>query len=557
MRRRMGDSVTNSGTATQAGLLRRIGSLGDRADDRPAARLQHRFLVYMSLLMALGAVVWSALSLAFSLVLPGVIPLAYLVATAANLTWFAASKRFERARAIQIFMSVLLPFLFQWSVGGFHASGAVMLWALVAVVGALTFTTPRTMVRWLVVYSVLVVVSGLVDATVRRRFEIAVVEPVHVAFFVVNFVMISAIVLALMVYFLDQLAEAKAAIVDLEREVLDARKLGQYTLVEKLGQGGMGAVYRARHAMLRRPTALKLVRPEKADEATIARFEREVQLTATLTHPNTITIYDYGRTEDGTFYYAMEFLDGADLGLVVRLTGAMPVGRVVHVIGQIAEALAEAHKKGLIHRDIKPANVLLTQSSHAADLVKVVDFGLVKDLTTTLDKDDPSKTQQGQISGTPTYMSPEALTRPDEVDGRSDVYSLGCLAYFLLTASTVFSGESTIEVCSHHLHTTPVPLSSRSARAFPQPLEELVMHCLAKRPEDRPPTDRLVASLRVLATEPWARWEEADALQWWKKNATALAEHRAKHVESMEETVLARAPEPAAGEPTESATAIG
>jgi tRNA A-37 threonylcarbamoyl transferase component Bud32 len=552
--------VTSSGTnptATQPGLLRRIGSLGDRADDRPAARLQHRFLVYMSLLMALGAVVWSALSLGFSLLIPGVIPLGYLVATTANLGWFAASKRFERARAIQIFMSVLLPFLFQWSVGGFHASGAVMLWALVAVVGALTFTTPRTMVKWLLVYSVLVVVSGLVDAEVRRRFVIAVPEPVRIAFFVVNFVMISAIVLALMVYFLDQLAEAKAAIVDLKREVLDARKLGQYTLVEKLGQGGMGAVYRARHAMLRRPTALKLVRPEKADEATIARFEREVQLTATLTHPNTITIYDYGRTEDGTFYYAMEFLDGADLGLVVRLTGAMPVGRVVHVLGQIAQALAEAHKKGLIHRDIKPANVLLTQSSHAADLVKVVDFGLVKDLTTTLDKDDPSKTQQGQISGTPTYMSPEALTRPDDIDGRSDIYSVGCLAYFLLTASTVFSGESTIEIASHHLHTTPVPLSSRSERAFPQPLEELVMQCLAKRPEDRPATDRLVASLRVLATEPWARWEEADALAWWKKNAVALAEHRARHVESIEETVLARAPEPAAGEPTENATATG
>ena len=538
-------------------LLRRIGSLGDRADDSSAARLQHRLLVYMSLLMALGAVVWSALSLAFGLVLPGAIPLGYLVVTAANLAWLAASKRFERARAIQIFLSVLLPFVFQWSVGGFHASGAVMLWALVAVVGALTFTTPRAMLKWLVVYSLLVVVSGALDAEMRRRFPIAVPEPVTIAFFVINFVMISAIVMALMVYFIGQLAEAKAAIVDLKREVQDARRLGQYTLVEKLGQGGMGAVYRARHALLRRPTAIKLVLADKADEATRARFEREVQLTSTLTHPNTVTIYDYGRTDDGTFYYAMEFLDGADLGVVVRLTGAMPPGRAVHVLRQISQALAEAHKKGLIHRDIKPANVLLTQSSHAADMVKVVDFGLVKDLGSPLAKDDPSVTRQGEISGTPTYMSPEALTRPDQIDARSDVYSVGCLAYFLLTASTVFQGETTIEMCSHHLHTPPVPPSARSTRAFPQPLEELVMQCLAKRPEDRPSTDRLVASLRVLATETWARWEDADAAAWWQKHGPTIAAYRAKNVESIEETVVARAhatsAEPAATEPTETA----
>ncbi len=510
--------------------LHRLGSIGDRPDDSPSERLRHRFLVYMGVLMSLGAMVWGGLSLAFGLLIPSVIPFGYLVVTAINLAWFAGTKSFERARIIQTLVSVLLPFLFQWSVGGFVASGAVMLWALVALVGSLTFTTPRTMLTWLPVYSLLVIASGVFDPAGHRA---------EIGFFVINFVMISAVVVVLMAWFLAQLAEAKAAIVDLRKEVQDAKRLGQYTLVEKLGEGGMGAVYRARHAMLRRPTAIKLVRPDRADQATIARFEREVQLTATLTHPNTVVIYDYGRTDDGTFYYAMELLDGADLGVLTSMTGPMPVGRVVHIVKQIAQALSEAHRKGLIHRDIKPANVLLTQA-HVADLVKVVDFGLVKEVATA--GPNPLETQQGAIAGTPSYMSPEALARPDLVDARSDVYSLGCLAYFLLTASPVFRAESTIEICSHHLHTAPTPMSVRASRNVPQPLEELVLLCLAKRPEDRPTTDALVATLRGFLAEPWGRWEESDAAAWWRANGAAVAEHRARSVESVDQTVVARKP---------------
>ena len=509
-------------------LLHRVGSIGDRADDPPAERLRHRFLVYMGVLMGLGAMVWGGLSLAFGLLLPSVIPFGYLVVTAINLGWFAADKGFARARIVQTFFSVLLPFLFQWSVGGFYASGAVMLWALVALVGALTFSAPSTMLKWLPIYSALVIVSGFIDPAVQH---------VQIAFFVINFVMISTVVVVLMAYFLAQLAEAKAAIADLTKEVQHARRLGQYTLVEKLGEGGMGAVYRARHAMLRRPTAIKLVRPDRADEATIARFEREVQLTATLTHPNTVVVYDYGRTGDGTFFYAMELLDGADLGIVVSLTGPMAIGRVVHVVMQVASALAEAHKKGLIHRDVKPANVLLTQA-HVADLVKVVDFGLVKEVAAT---PGPLETQQGTITGTPSYMSPEALLRPDSVDGRSDVYSLGCLAYFLLTAAPVFRAETTIEICSHQLHTAPTPMSVRAQRPVPQPLEELVLLCLAKKPEERPTAEALTATLRGFAAEPWGRWEEGDALAWWQAHGAAVADHRAQHVEAVDRTVVARA----------------
>jgi serine/threonine protein kinase len=525
-----------------ADSLHRLGSIGDRADDSPTERLRHRFLVYMGVLMSMGALVWGGLSLAFGLIVPSIIPFGYLVVTAVNLGAFAATKSFERARVIQTFVSVLLPFLFQWSVGGFVASGAVMLWALVALVGALTFTRPRTMLLWLPVYAALVIASGLFDPAGRR---------LEIGFFVVNFVMISAVVVVLMAYFLAQLADAKAAIADLRKEVQDAKRLGQYTLVEKLGQGGMGAVYRARHAMLRRPTAIKLVRADRADEATIARFEREVQLTATLTHPNTVVIYDYGRADDGTFYYAMELLDGADLGVLMSMTGPMPVGRVIHVVAQVAQALAEAHKKGLIHRDIKPPNVLLTQA-HVPDLVKVVDFGLVKEVARRGDRE--TQPQGGGFAGTPSYMSPEALSRPDSVDARSDVYSLGCLAYFLLTASPVFRGDSTIEIGAHHLHTAPTPMSVRASREVPQPLEELVLSCLAKKPEDRPATDSVVAALRGFSAEPWGRWDEADAAAWWRTHGAAVAAERAKSVESVDQTLVARA---RPGTPSSSSPGIG
>jgi serine/threonine-protein kinase len=380
----------------------------------------------------------------------------------------------------------------------------------------------------------------MIDADVRARFPVVVPDQVKVLFFVVNFVMISVIVLWLIFYFLDQLTRANAAIANLRDEVREARRLGQYTLVEKIGEGGMGAVYRARHAMLRRPTAIKLVRPDKADEATIARFEREVQITATLTHPNTVTIYDYGRTEDGTFYYVMEYLDGVDLSVAVRLGGPMPIGRVVRVLAQVSAALAEAHSKGLIHRDVKPANVILT-CAHVSDLVKVVDFGLVKEIAPTGGDGSPSQTQQGQITGTPQYMSPEAITKPETVDARSDVYSLGCVGYFLLTGSPVFTSETTIEVYSHHLHTAPTPIGERARREIPRLLEELIFRCLAKAPEERPSSDELAATLRAMAGQSWARWEEADAAAWWAERTAQLADHRSKNAQSMDPTVVAPA----------------
>ena len=265
----------------------------------------------------------------------------------------------------------------------------------------------------------------------------------------------------------------------LRAEVRRARRLGQYTLEAKIGEGGMGVVYRAHHGMMRRPTAIKLLRPEKAVEANLKRFEREVQLTARLTHPHTITLFDYGRTPDGVFYYAMELLDGASLDKVVAVAGRLAPARVVHVLYEVAGALVEAHDVGLIHRDIKPANIILCRQGGLYDFPKVVDFGLVKDLEPG---GDAALTRADVIAGTPLYIAPEAITSPGSVSAQSDLYSLGAVGYFALTGQNVFQGRTLVEVCSHHLHTKPEPPSKRLSQPLPADLEALVLDCLEKDP---------------------------------------------------------------------------
>jgi serine/threonine-protein kinase len=227
----------------------------------------------------------------------------------------------------------------------------------------------------------------------------------------------------------------------LRREAQRARRLGQYTLDEKIGEGAMGVVYQASHAMLRRPTAIKLLPPTRTGVVDLQRFEREVQLTAMLTHPNTVAIYDYGRTPDGVFYYAMEFLDGIDLEQLVRRHGALTSGRVVHILRQICRALAEAHGLGIIHRDIKPANVILTVRGGEPDVAKVVDFGLVKCLDPV--RVDLTMTMEGGavLAGTPMYFAPEAISSPDRVEARSDLYSLGAVGYYLATGQAALRGR--------------------------------------------------------------------------------------------------------------------
>jgi serine/threonine-protein kinase len=312
----------------------------------------------------------------------------------------------------------------------------------------------------------------------------------------------------------------------LRREIRDARRVGQYTLEERLGQGGMGVVYRARHALLRRPTAVKLLTPENAgDEMAIARFEREVQHTAELTHPNTITIFDYGRTADGVFYYAMELLDGASLDTIVEATGPQPAGRVVHVLAQAAAALAEAHDKGLVHRDVKPPNIVLCARGGVPDVVKVLDFGLVKEVEGV--KRSELSTAAHVITGTPLYMSPEAIERPGDVGPASDIYALGAVGYYMLTGKHVFDGESIVAVCGHHLLTPPEPPSSRIGAPVPGDLERLLLDCLAKPTDARPASASLLRN-RLRACACAADWDETRAAAWWAEHHAVIAARLAR-----------------------------
>src|SRR5262245_60391171 len=233
----------------------------------------------------------------------------------------------------------------------------------------------------------------------------------------------------------------------LRQEAVASRRLGQYQLKQCIGSGGMGDVYLAEHVLLRRPCAIKLIRSERAGDPTnLARFEREVQATATLTHPNTVEIFDYGHAADGTFYYAMEYLPGISLDELVRRHGPLPAARVIHLLRQVCGALQEAHTAGLIHRDIKPGNVLVCQRGGRHDVAKLLDFGLVQ--VHGLNPDGQQLTQEGAIAGTPAYMSPEQAAAKADLDGRSDLYSLGAVAYFLLTGQPPFVRDSAVQTLS-------------------------------------------------------------------------------------------------------------
>jgi serine/threonine protein kinase len=273
----------------------------------------------------------------------------------------------------------------------------------------------------------------------------------------------------------------------------------------------MGVVYRATHAMLRRPAAIKLLLKDRASEADLMRFEREVQLTSRLVHPNTISIFDYGRTAEGVFYYVMEYLDGLDLQRLVDQYGPVEPARAIHILAQISGALAEAHALGLIHRDIKPANIVLTERPDEPDVVKVVDFGLVKRLGGNL----VEPTTGGAIIGTPMYMAPEAILRPDSIDGRSDLYAVGAVAYFLLTGQHVFQAPTVIQVCSKHMLETPIPPSQRLGKALPADLEAIVLGCLAKDPDARPATAAVLRT-SLLACADAAHVDLPAARAWWR-----------------------------------------
>jgi eukaryotic-like serine/threonine-protein kinase len=300
----------------------------------------------------------------------------------------------------------------------------------------------------------------------------------------------------------------------LVREVEAFAELGQYQLLEKLGEGGMGVVYRARHALLARPTAVKVLPASASDPELSARFEREVRITAELTHPNTVAIYDYGRTPEGTFYYAMEFLEGMDLDTLVEHHGRQPYPRVLHILLQAAGSLGEAHARGFIHRDVKPANLMLTVRGGVADFVKVLDFGLVR----TLADAELRLTGDDRVMGTPLYMAPEALLHPEALDARSDLYALGAVGYFLLTGEDAFGGISNPEVISRQLTGSFRHLDEYPELGLPGDVIDLIHRCMAQERDERPHSaDALRDALeRLLQRYPWTR---EDAAFWWSSYA--------------------------------------
>ncbi len=310
----------------------------------------------------------------------------------------------------------------------------------------------------------------------------------------------------------------------------EALQLGQYTLGSKIGEGGMGSVYRAQHALLRRPTAIKLLLPDRVGEDNLQRFEREVQAMSQLTHPNNVAVFDYGSSADGRFYYAMEFLGGINLEQLVHRFGAQPSGRVVNILQQVCGALREAHEANIIHRDIKPANIILCQRGGIPDFAKVVDFGLVKNFM----HDTTASTQV--VLGTPAYLAPEQLTDPGRIGPAVDLYALGAVGYFLLTGRKVFEGKTEIEMCVMHVSHEPAPLSEVSSRLVPAALEAIIMKCLAKAPEDRPASAAALAEALDALDKP-RDWNTADARAFWQDFRAEDSAPAASEMETMTITV--------------------
>ena len=314
----------------------------------------------------------------------------------------------------------------------------------------------------------------------------------------------------------------------LGRKLHEAQQLGSYHLLEQLGEGGMGEVWRAEHRLLARDAAIKLVRPEVLGAKTpedahvvLRRFEREAQATAALSSPHTIQVFDFGITDEGTFYYVMELLVGRDLESLVREFGPLPPHRAVYLLRQVCHSLADAHARGLVHRDVKPANIYVCRMGLEYDFAKVLDFGLVKIKDRVRDGDSLTTIDQ-TTTGTPAYMAPEAIVGNGEVDRRADVYALGCVAYFLLTGELVFQADTSMKMLIQHVQTQPTPPSQRTELPVPRELDDLVMACLQKDPRLRPQDAGELFRMACRCSGGRDEWTTEQAEQWWKAHLPDL-----------------------------------
>ncbi|UCG88974.1 MAG: protein kinase [Gemmatimonadota bacterium] len=308
----------------------------------------------------------------------------------------------------------------------------------------------------------------------------------------------------------------------LGRDIRRARRMGSYQLIELLGVGGMGEVWRAEHRMLARPAAVKLIRSDggsggsgRSPDGHIRRFEREVQATALLRSPHTVEVYDYGLSENHTFYYVMELLDGISLEDLVKQHGPVSPSRAIHILRQACHSLAEAHHRGLVHRDVKPGNIFICHQGLEFDFVKVLDFGLVKQAGESEDG-ELGITKIGSFIGTPAYGSPEMASGSDLVEATSDIYSLACVAYWLLTGRTVFEAPSLPLMLVKHLNEEPKPPSRYSKEDIPAPLDGLILECLRKDPDQRPQSVTTLAD-RLTQIDPKGAWTQSNAADWWMR----------------------------------------
>jgi hypothetical protein len=353
--------------------------------------------------------------------------------------------------------------------------------------------------RWLPQLGIGVVTQ--VDATEAYR-SLRVLQFIFIALFLL--LVLCAVVLFVFSYanlaWRRRLGEAE----------LKLKQLGQYTLGEKIGEGGMGVVYRAHHALMRRDTAVKLLLPDRADAAAIQRFEREVRLTCQLTHPNTIQVYDYGRTPDGIFYYAMELLAGLNLHDLISRFGPQPENRVIQILTQVCESLAEAHALGLVHRDIKPSNIFLCDRGGVLDWVKVLDFGLVREFRSQ----SAARNEEQEFAGTPSFMPPEAIKNSAANDPRSDLYAVGAIGYFLLTGKCVFEDEDVLKLQEGQQAAAPVPPSQRTTNKISDELEQAILRCLERDPERRPQSALELRDL-FLASPHAADYTPEARAAWW------------------------------------------
>jgi eukaryotic-like serine/threonine-protein kinase len=447
-----------------------------------------------------------------------------VLAAVATIVWSRIPISFRWLRVLELTLFGAAAAYFAWIQIVVYHNGRVIEWAKPDHVGSvLRLAAGSHGLRW---FMLIVVYGTFIPNTWRRCALIVAILAVtpllimmsgcgrcpilgpHMPYALFDMVILMAVGAAIAIF-------GSYKISGLQQEAFEARKLGQYVLKRRLGSGGMGEVYLGEHTLLRRACAIKLIRPDQAGDPTnLSRFEREVQAMATLTHCNTVEIYDYGHAEDGTFYYVMEYLPGLSLQQLVEKYGPLPPERAVHFLRQVCGALQEAHAIGLIHRDIKPSNVIACERGGVWDVAKLLDFGLVHGLGPALRQGEERLTIQGTILGSPPYMSPEQATGKDRVDARTDIYSLGTLAYFLLTGQPPFVRDTAMEILMCHVY-EPIPPLAELRPELPTDLVDVVMRCLDKDPAGR--FQDAEALEQALAQCPCADlWTRRDALTWWQ-----------------------------------------